>query len=114
RIEPFIGMQGISLVPAMAGGAGRPAAFIQYDHQKDNPGIGPQPRVHTLRDARYRLSLIHGVTWGELYDLEADPGEFDNLWEVPAAAAIKARLIEHLAREEVAAADRAPFPLALA
>jgi arylsulfatase A-like enzyme len=113
-LGPFAGMQGIDLAPAISGGAGRAAAFIQYDHQKNNPGIGPRPRVHTLRDARYRLSVIHGIDRGELYDLQADPGEFENLWDAPQAASVKARLIERLLREEIAAVDRVPLPLALA
>ena len=68
------------------------------------------PRVHTLVDRRYRLSRFDGVTWGELYDLDKDPGEFTNLWDDPESREIKARLIERLAREEIAHIDRVPLP----
>ena len=105
KIEPAIGMQGQSLFDD-----GRANAFIQYDHQKTNPGIGVGPRVHTIRSPRYRLSVIEGVDWGELYDLSADPGEFINLWDDPDWALERARLTEDLARAEMATVDRAPFP----
>ena len=106
-IEAAIGMQGRSLLSDA-----REAAFIQYDHQSDNPGLGMPPRVHTLRTDRWRLSVFHGVDWGELYDLQSDPGEFRNLWGDPDHASVQAELIEALLREEIAAVDRAPFPTA--
>ena len=46
------------------------------------------------RDRRHKLSVYHGHEIGELFDLETDPWEFDNLWEDPAAAGIKAKLIK--------------------
>jgi arylsulfatase len=33
------------------------------------------------RDQRYKLCVYHGHDFGELYDLERDPEEFENLWE---------------------------------
>ena len=107
RIEPAIGMQGRSLFSGA-----RDLAFIQYDHQSTNAGIGAPPRVHTIRTQRWRLSLFHGVEWGELYDLENDPGEFSNLWHTPAHKDIQSELIERLARMEIASVDRVPFPTA--
>jgi len=32
------------------------------------------------RNERYKLVIYHGHGLGELYDLEEDPGEFENLW----------------------------------
>ena len=105
RIEPAIGMQGRSLFDQ-----GRDLAFIQYDHQTINPGLGRPPRVHTVRTDRWRLSLFDGIEWGELYDLESDPHELVNLWNDPACAKQRAALIEALARTEISHVDQVPFP----
>jgi arylsulfatase len=47
---------------------------------------------------------------GELYDLQNDPGEFDNLWDRPDHAGIKARLMERLLRLEIEHTDTVPYP----
>lgn len=108
-IEPAIGMQGRSL---LAGGW--EAAFIQYEHQKTNRGLGRPPRIHTLRTADWRLSIIEDIGWGELYHLRDDPGELYNLWNSPAHAKQRAELTEMLARAEIAHVDRVPLPTAQA
>src|SRR5437763_299827 len=111
RIEPFSGIQGISLLPALRGaGAVRESVFIQYDHQHPSPGTNVPPRVHSLIDRRYRISVFHGTGWGELYDLQADPGEFENLWEDPAHASIRAQMVEQLLMAEIEHVDRVPLP----
>src|SRR5260370_17582497 len=103
-------MQGRSVIPALAGGNGRDYVFIQYDHQAPNAASGVPPRVHTLIDDRYRLSVFDGTHWCELYDLVDDPGEFENLWSEPAHAATRARLIEQLAFMSLEHTSPAPPP----
>jgi arylsulfatase A-like enzyme len=111
RIEPFAGIQGRSLIPAVAtGGAVRDCVFIQYDHQAPSPGSGLPPRVHTIIDGRYRLSVFHATQCGELYDLADDPGELDNVWDEPTHAATRARLMERLVFAEMEHVDRVPLP----
>jgi arylsulfatase A-like enzyme len=111
RVEPASGMQARSLLPAIERGAPvRDGVFIQYDHQHDSPGTNVPPRVHTLIDGRYRLSVFYGTGWGELYDLQDDPGEFDNLWDDPAHAKTRARMVELLLLTEIEHVDRVPLP----
>ncbi len=112
----YAGLQGRSLLGSLADprAGGRDAAFIQYDHQRPMEILGGPPRVHTLVDTRWRISVFAGAPWGELYDLENDPGEFDNLWESPAHAAAKGRLIERLLHAEIEHVDRVPRPTAMA
>jgi arylsulfatase A-like enzyme len=110
KIEAASGMQARSLLPALDGQAVRDAVFIQYDHQHPSPGTDVPPRVHTVIDQRYRLSVFYGTGWGELYDLKDDPGEFENLWDDLASVAIRARMTEKLLLAEIEHIDRAPLP----
>jgi arylsulfatase A-like enzyme len=111
RIEPFAGMQGRSLLPVLGGAAAvRDCIFVQYDHQLPSPGSGIPPRAHTIINDRFRLSLFHGEQSAELYDLAADPGEFENVWNDPMHARARSRLIERLAFLEIEHVDRVPMP----
>ena len=45
------------------------------------------------RNDRYKLIIYHSNDLGELYDLEEDPWEYHDVWDDPAHAEIKNRLI---------------------
>ena len=87
-------MQGRSLLPLASGGADprrhRDAVLCEYFDALDAPDA---TRATMYRERRYKLVVYHGHGLGELYDLEQDPGEFDNLWDDPAHAALKADLL---------------------
>ncbi len=109
RIEPADGMQGRDLNTP-----GREHAFMQFAAQTNLPGSDLPASVFTIRDARHRLSMFQGVEWGELYDLQTDPSEFENLWDDPAHAHTRASLIERLARASFAHIDTVPTPVSRA
>lgn len=45
-------------------------------------------------DGRYRLVNYHGESYGELYDMDADPHQFNNLWNDPRYRDLKHELIK--------------------
>ena len=56
----------------------------------------------TYVDHRYKLTVYFNREYGELFDLESDPGEFDNLWGEPGAKELKAELMQKLLFAEMA------------
>lgn len=91
-------MQGKSLHSLLAG-------QTASDHHKEvvvtdfNDSLGTSPvddetQASMTFDGRYKLVVYHSHPGlGELYDLQNDPGEFDNLWDRPDHSDLKSRLI---------------------
>ncbi len=111
-LAPFHGIQGRSLLPVIDGdsGAGHDDILVEEDGQRANLGWDWPYRVRTLVTARARCTLYHGIGWGELYDLVEDPDEVVNLWDEPAAAGLRAEMLERIARKLMAFADVSPLP----
>ena len=92
-------MQGRSLLPLLTGAQDphvhRPHVVSEYF---DAMGGHPDHTHGTMVcDGRHKSVVYHGHEIGELYDLERDPGEFDNLWDDPAQRELKCdRLKYHL------------------
>jgi arylsulfatase A-like enzyme len=71
--------------------------------------LAPDGTFATMyRDERYKLVVYHGRQYGELYDLQEDPGEFENLWENPALAVKRAELMKCSFDASMLAMDRGP------
>jgi len=90
-------MQGRSLLPLL-GGSSDPHRFRDHVVSEFNDALGsaaiPAPSHGTMVfDGRYKLVLHHGTPEGELFDLERDPGEFDDLYHDPEAAELRCRLM---------------------
>ncbi len=49
--------------------------------------------MHTYVNQRYKITVYRKFPYGELFDLEADPGEVNNLWDEPSAASLKSQLL---------------------
>ncbi|MDA7497084.1 sulfatase-like hydrolase/transferase [bacterium] len=92
-------VQGQTLIPYLdaegdLGSTIRPAVRSEYFDALDPTFTGGSGSFATMyRNERYKLSVYHGTGLGELYDLESDPWEFENLWDEPSASKIKASLI---------------------
>ena len=112
QVPEYHGMQGQNLLSVIerAQASDSRAMLLEEESQHPHPGFPAAVRARTLVTSRYRLSLYDEVAWGELYDLENDPDEAHNLWDDPAARALRADLTEQLARRMLALRDDCPRP----
>ena len=103
------GMHGKSLLPMLLGDAPperhRDHVRCEYFDAVDMPD---HTYASMFRDDRWKLVVYHGKGVGELYDLKNDPGEFENLWDVPAAQEVKTDLLLRSYDAAVASMDHGP------
>lgn len=90
-------LHGNSLLPILTGqtdGANlRP--FVRSEYH-DALELKNATHANMLRNQRYKLVHYHGHPSGELYDLEKDPHEFENLWDDRGHLALRADLTKQL------------------
>ena len=61
-----------------------------------------------LRTNAHKMIVYHGTDQGELYDLENDPDEFENLWSNPAQAELKTQMLKDAFDASVFTMDPTP------
>jgi arylsulfatase A-like enzyme len=112
RLAPYNGMQGRSLLPALAGKSnGHKEILIEYGSQRPLVGTSDPTAMRTLIvDERWRISCYRGVAWGELYDLNNDPLEMENLWDDRSCATTRGALTERLLQKVMELSDQSPRP----
>ncbi|AUH39270.1 sulfatase family protein [Streptomyces sp. CMB-StM0423] len=82
-------MTGVSQAEVLTGGApsARDHVICEFRHEPTAVSL------RTYVDDRYKLTVYQGRTYGELFDLRADPGETRNLWDDPGSAGLKSELL---------------------
>lgn len=65
-----------------------------YDSNTNRNREGKSAYGTMYRDERYKCVVYHGYDLGEIYDLQEDPGEFENLWDNPAHQKLKYTLLK--------------------
>ena len=96
-------MQGISLLPLLSGKVDidqhKSHVFCEYHDAMAAGTTNTDGREFDAShgtmyfDGRYKLCLYHGHDIGELYDLETDPQEFNDLWSDSRYEDLKLRLL---------------------
>lgn len=108
-VARFNGMQGKNLPAIATGEEAHDSVVIEESQRRGYMGFEPNFRARTMIADKWRLTFYSDTDWGELYDLENDPLEFDNLWDDPAHAAKRAELVEQLARRMMDLTDSSPL-----
>ena len=85
---------GSSMTPLLAGGTEPIHTAVLVENDEDYIGIN----LLTVVTEHYKLNCYSGHDFGELFDLQEDPDELHNLWDMPEHQTLKfemkARLLE--------------------
>jgi arylsulfatase A-like enzyme len=104
-------MQGRSFWPLLQGETDsddhRDNVYAEFYHASKHH-TNPRAYGTMVRTDRYKLVAYHGVDMGELYDLERDPDERENLWDNPDAVETKTELLTLLTDRMAETADPLP------
>ena len=98
-MQPYAGMQGQSLLPLLTGEKAldthRDDVYCEYYNAM---GWHREPAAHAtmVRSRQHKIVVAHGTGGGELYDLDLDPRETDNLWDSPDCTAIRLEMQERV------------------
>jgi len=90
-------MQGVDQMDVWRGKvqAARDHVIVENRHQPT------KVHLRTYIDERYKITVYRGYDYGELFDLQADPGEMRNLWDDPAYREVKCRLLHRFVQAEM-------------
>ncbi len=111
--QTFLSMAGLPVPRTMAGvdecevwtgakGHLRDHVIVENQHQPTTMNM------RTYINSRYKITVHYNREYGELYDLEKDPGEYVNLWDSPEHAELKSSLLLDFMYGEM---SKAPLPM---
>lgn len=84
-----------TLLPALEGRDWQPRDHVFCEQAGDTNLTGTE-FITMVRSVTHKLVHFKGAAYGQLFDLEADPGEVSNLWDETAMRETKSRLLDVL------------------
>ncbi len=102
----FLSIAGVPIPRTMTGIDQKAVWFGKQESARDHIIVENRHQPTTLHlktyvDKRHKLTVYYGQSYGELFDLERDPGEVHNLWDNPDCAELKSELVMKLLQAEM-------------
>lgn len=101
-----VGMQGRDLLAARA----EDLPVLIEDSGLAMAGKDGRTAICSLVHGGWRMSVFEGSDLGELFHLQSDPHELQNLWANPTAQDQKTRMLHQLAQRQIALRDTSLVP----
>ncbi|MGD8240175.1 MAG: sulfatase-like hydrolase/transferase, partial [Armatimonadota bacterium] len=97
----FLSAAGIETPREMTGVDQTPVWYGEQEEARDHIIVENRHEPDTIHvktyvDERYKLTVYYNQDYGELFDLQEDPQEINNLWSKPECAELKAELMRKL------------------
>ncbi len=108
----YAGMQAKSFWSELQSGNHRPSRDVFCEYYNSLIDGNGKNYGTMLRSGQYKIVVQHGLELGELYDLENDPGERNNLWFDDTMQSIKLDLMKKVCDKLVWNCD--PLPMRIA
>jgi len=111
--QTFLSVAGLPVPRHMTGVDEKKVWMGETPHIRDHVIVENQHQPTTMNmrtfiNRRYKLTVHFNHDYGELYDLEEDPGEYQNLWDKPECQQLKCDLLLKFIHADMA---RAPLPM---
>jgi arylsulfatase len=102
------GMQGRSLTPLLTGQTKEHRDSVYMEYLDANATYPIPPMMSCVRTEKWKLTMCDKPRSGELYDLEKDPGEFNNLWNDPHHKDAQEMMLQSLVARMIETTDPLP------
>jgi arylsulfatase len=107
-----VGTQGRSLMPVLTGQSTTHRDSVYMEFLDAESGSPFPPMLTAIRTNRWKLNFCDKAEYGELYDLQNDPSEFDNLWNDPHHKDTREMMMQMLVSRIIDASDPLPRKVA--
>lgn len=108
-----VGMQGRSLTRLLKGEATTHRDSVYMEYFNANFDYPSPPMITSVRNDRWKLNYCDQSKYAEMYDLQADPSEFNNIWNDPHQRDSRDMMMQLLLSRMIGSTDPLPQRVAV-